>query len=259
MTGAGGGVGLHAVQLGAMLGAAVMAVDLGQSKLTIARELGADIAIDPTETDLGRAIREWTDGRGADGVLELVGPPELDARKNTGSLGPLEGLELLAPAEPTKIVCVGRNYAAHAVEMGHDPDKEPPFFFQKNPDNLDPSGEFPYPPKTSDVHHEGEIAVREEQELRGLELLDLDGVTVALLVVPLGGDGVDLFPGDGVEPAGIGDQWRPSRCPFTHDHSGRRIRGRQRSSALQAGGPVSSRRQAGGTVHRRLAVGRYAT
>ena len=41
-----------------------------------------------------------------------------------------------------RVYCIGRNYAAHAVEMGHDPDRESPFFFQKNPDNLDPSGEF---------------------------------------------------------------------------------------------------------------------
>jgi fumarylpyruvate hydrolase len=58
-----------------------------------------------------------------------------------------------------RVYCIGRNYAAHAVEMGHDPDREPPFFFQKNPNNLDPSGEFPYPPHTSDVHHEAELAV----------------------------------------------------------------------------------------------------
>lgn len=58
-----------------------------------------------------------------------------------------------------RVYCIGRNYAAHAIEMGHDPDREPPFFFQKNPDNLDPSGEFPYPPKSSDVHHEAELAV----------------------------------------------------------------------------------------------------
>ncbi|MCG8693623.1 MAG: fumarylacetoacetate hydrolase family protein, partial [Minwuiales bacterium] len=59
-----------------------------------------------------------------------------------------------------RIYCVGRNYADHAVEMGHDPDKEPPFFFQKNPDNLLPAGEaFPYPSKTSDVHHEIELVV----------------------------------------------------------------------------------------------------
>lgn len=58
-----------------------------------------------------------------------------------------------------RVYCIGRNYAAHAIEMGHDPDREPPFFFQKNADNLDPSGEFPYPDKTADVHHEIEMAV----------------------------------------------------------------------------------------------------
>ncbi len=58
-----------------------------------------------------------------------------------------------------RVYCIGRNYAAHAIEMGHDPDREPPFFFQKNPNNLDPSGEFPYPPHTSDVHHEAELSV----------------------------------------------------------------------------------------------------
>lgn len=59
-----------------------------------------------------------------------------------------------------RVYCVGRNYAAHAVEMGHDPDKEPPFFFQKNPDNLIADAvEFPYPKASSDVHHEIELLV----------------------------------------------------------------------------------------------------
>lgn len=58
-----------------------------------------------------------------------------------------------------RVYCIGRNYAAHAIEMGHDPDREDPFFFQKNPDNLDPSGDFPYPPHSNDVHHEAELAV----------------------------------------------------------------------------------------------------
>lgn len=58
-----------------------------------------------------------------------------------------------------RVYCVGRNYAAHAVEMGHDPDKELPFFFQKNPDNLVTDGQFPYPPASSDVHHEIEMIV----------------------------------------------------------------------------------------------------
>ena len=47
-----------------------------------------------------------------------------------------------------RIYCVGRNYAEHAIEMGHDPNREPPFFFQKNPDSLVAGGgEFPYPPQ----------------------------------------------------------------------------------------------------------------
>ena len=58
-----------------------------------------------------------------------------------------------------RVYCIGRNYAAHAVEMGHDPDREPPFFFQKNPNNLNSSGEFPYPPHSNDVHHEVELVV----------------------------------------------------------------------------------------------------
>ncbi len=70
---------------------------------------------------------------------------------------PIAGTDKTFPVR--RVYCIGRNYAAHAIEMGHDPDREPPFFFQKNPDNLDTSGQFPYPPKTSDVHHEIEMAV----------------------------------------------------------------------------------------------------
>lgn len=58
-----------------------------------------------------------------------------------------------------RVYCIGRNYAAHVVEMGGDPDRHEPFFFQKNPNNLDASGEFPYPPHSSDVHHEVELVV----------------------------------------------------------------------------------------------------
>jgi fumarylpyruvate hydrolase len=70
---------------------------------------------------------------------------------------PVRGTDKLFPVH--RIYCIGRNYAAHAVEMGHDPDKEPPFFFQKNPDNLLVGQDFPYPPETSDVHYELEMVV----------------------------------------------------------------------------------------------------
>jgi fumarylpyruvate hydrolase len=59
-----------------------------------------------------------------------------------------------------RIYCVGRNYAEHAREMGHDPDRELPFFFQKNPDNLVlDNKDFPYPTMTSNLHHEIELVV----------------------------------------------------------------------------------------------------
>lgn len=59
-----------------------------------------------------------------------------------------------------RIYCVGRNYAEHAIEMGHDPKREAPFFFQKNPDSIVPNGGiFPYPDKSQDVHYELEMVV----------------------------------------------------------------------------------------------------
>ena len=70
---------------------------------------------------------------------------------------PIEGTDDVFPVR--RVYCIGRNYAAHAIEMGHDPDREPPFFFQKNANNLDPSGSFPYPPHSCDVHHEAELYV----------------------------------------------------------------------------------------------------
>ena len=59
-----------------------------------------------------------------------------------------------------RIFCVGRNYAAHAREMGHDPDREPPFFFTKPADAILTGGaDMPYPPATKDLHHEVELVV----------------------------------------------------------------------------------------------------
>jgi len=77
-----------------------------------------------------------------------------------------------APAQPSlpttgagrfpvrRIFCVGRNYADHAREMGHDPDAEPPFYFTKPADAVVESGAvIAYPPATRDLHHEAELVV----------------------------------------------------------------------------------------------------
>jgi fumarylpyruvate hydrolase len=59
-----------------------------------------------------------------------------------------------------RIYCVGRNYAAHAREMGANPDREPPFFFAKPADAIVPNhARIPYPSRTSNFHHEIELVV----------------------------------------------------------------------------------------------------
>lgn len=59
-----------------------------------------------------------------------------------------------------RIYCVGRNYAAHAREMGADPEREPPFFFMKPADAIVPNhARVAYPPRTNNLHHEIELVV----------------------------------------------------------------------------------------------------
>ncbi len=59
-----------------------------------------------------------------------------------------------------RIFCVGRNYAAHAREMGRDPDREPPFFFMKPADAVvDTGAAIAYPPETKNFHYEIELVV----------------------------------------------------------------------------------------------------
>jgi len=70
---------------------------------------------------------------------------------------PVEGADGLFPVR--RILCVGRNYAAHRREMGGD-DRDPPFFFSKPADAIAPPGApVPYPPATSNLHHEMELVV----------------------------------------------------------------------------------------------------
>ncbi|MEM9105722.1 MAG: fumarylacetoacetate hydrolase family protein [Pseudomonadota bacterium] len=80
---------------------------------------------------------------------------ELPARAGV----PIAATDLAFPVN--RIFCVGRNYAAHAVEMGADPDREPPFFFSKPADAIIVGAQcaLPYPPRTQDLHFEVELVV----------------------------------------------------------------------------------------------------
>ena len=71
---------------------------------------------------------------------------------------PVAGTTALFPVR--RLFCIGRNYADHAREMGHDPTREPPFFFMKPADAvLTPGETFAYPAPSNDVHHEVELVV----------------------------------------------------------------------------------------------------
>jgi fumarylpyruvate hydrolase len=85
----------------------------------------------------------------------VVAPPVITAL-------PVAGHPDLFPVR--RVYCVGRNYAAHAREMGFDPDREPPFFFGKPADAVVPVAaghtlELPYPSETSNYHYEIELVV----------------------------------------------------------------------------------------------------
>lgn len=58
-----------------------------------------------------------------------------------------------------RVICVGRNYEAHAREMGRDPDREPPFFFTAWAETVVPSGTIAYPTETANFHYEAELVV----------------------------------------------------------------------------------------------------
>lgn len=85
-------------------------------------------------------------------MAEYVFPP-----RNTPFLA-VHASESLFPVR--RVFCVGRNYSEHAREMGHDPDREPPFFFMKPADAVvTGQAEITYPPLTADLHHEVELVV----------------------------------------------------------------------------------------------------
>jgi 2-keto-4-pentenoate hydratase/2-oxohepta-3-ene-1,7-dioic acid hydratase in catechol pathway len=71
----------------------------------------------------------------------------------------MAGVRLLAPVQPGKIVCVGRNYAAHAAELGNEVPKEPLIFLKPPSAVIGPEEPIVVPPQSQRVEHEGELAI----------------------------------------------------------------------------------------------------
>ncbi|WP_423489127.1 fumarylacetoacetate hydrolase family protein [Mycobacteroides sp. PCS013] len=77
----------------------------------------------------------------------------------TGRQWPLADVRLLAPILASKVVAMGKNYAAHAAEMGGAPPESPVIFIKPNTSIIGPGLPIQLPPSASEVHHEGELAI----------------------------------------------------------------------------------------------------
>jgi 2-keto-4-pentenoate hydratase/2-oxohepta-3-ene-1,7-dioic acid hydratase in catechol pathway len=131
-----------------------------------------------------------------------------------GTTVPIAGSELRFPVR--RIYCIGRNYAAHAREMGSDPTREPPFFFQKPTDaiqNVPPGtvADHPYPTLTKNYHYEVELVAALSQGGRDIP------VERALEHVYAYALGLDMTRRD-LQRA-LGDEKKPWEIGKSFDHS----------------------------------------
>ena len=100
------------------------------------------------------------DEDGVPTIAVLKGDPLYAGFELTGQKVPLEDVRLLAPVIPrSKVVCVGKNYVAHAAEMGGEVPEEPLVFLKPNTSVIGPGEPIFYPAQSEDVHFEGELAV----------------------------------------------------------------------------------------------------
>ncbi len=96
-----------------------------------------------------------------DDAVELYDGPSFAGGQPTGTTLGREDVELLVPVEPTKLMCVGRNYAAHIVEMGFDMPTKPSLFMKPPTALCDPGSDVVLPPEelSTDIEHEAELVV----------------------------------------------------------------------------------------------------
>jgi 2-keto-4-pentenoate hydratase/2-oxohepta-3-ene-1,7-dioic acid hydratase in catechol pathway len=111
-----------------------------------------------------RTCRFRRAGQDRYGVIEGQGLRALTAAPWAGGLAegkpvPLEEVTLLAPVEPSKVVCIGRNYVAHAKELGNEVPKVPLIFLKPSTSVIGPQEAIRCPEMSREVHHEGELGV----------------------------------------------------------------------------------------------------
>ena len=112
------------------------------------------------ETAFGVVELESDGGPNPETVAVVTGDPLAGPVHYTGERLALADVRLLAPVIPrSKVVAVGRNYAAHAAELGNDVPERPLTFFKPNTAVIGPGEAIVHPPETEDLQFEGELAV----------------------------------------------------------------------------------------------------
>ena len=131
----------------------------------------------------GPASYGLVEGDGGDAVVVRLDGAPFDGARTTVERTPLADVRLLAPVEPSKVLCLGRNYAEHAKELGNEVPEIPVVFAKFSTSVVGPDAEVPYPPDTENLHFEGELAVvigRECARVPAEEVADVVlGYTVA--------------------------------------------------------------------------------
>jgi len=127
---------------------------------------------------------------------------------------PIVGNDQLFPVR--RIYCIGRNYAAHAREMGSDPTREPPFFFQKPTDaiqNVAPGkiADHPYPTLTKNYHYEVELVAALHKGGKNVPVAEALNLVYGYAL------GLDMTRRD--LQRGMGDQKKPWEIGKSFDHS----------------------------------------
>ncbi|MFD4358109.1 fumarylacetoacetate hydrolase family protein [Nocardia sp. NPDC058518] len=99
------------------------------------------------------------EGDGGDAVAKEIAEHPFGSPTFTGRSWPLADIRLLAPILASKVICIGKNYAAHAAEMGGEAPVDPVIFIKPNTSIIGPNASIILPPSSSQVDYEGELAV----------------------------------------------------------------------------------------------------
>ena len=99
------------------------------------------------------------EGEGAEERAREIAEHPFGTPTFTGRSWPLADVRLLAPILATKIICIGKNYADHAAEMGGQPPADPVIFMKPSTTIIGPNVPIVLPPSSTNVHYEGELAV----------------------------------------------------------------------------------------------------